>query len=217
MILETLLYPVIYLQEQLLSFFFHLSGNAGLSLIFSAITWVIVLIPFEKWATSAALKEREIKNVLKVQMQKIKEEASCKREKKIKALYRRYSYHPIYSMRLSAGFLIQLPLLIAVYIIFSDCNIMENQSFFFITNLNKPDNLLSGINLLPFVITGLSFLNVFVINRWAVKESISGILLSIAVFLLLYDHSAAMLSFWTVYQTISLTNNALKYFHNKNK
>jgi membrane protein insertase Oxa1/YidC/SpoIIIJ len=71
--------------------------------------------------------------------------------------YKQNHYHPVYALRSTFGLFIQIPFFIAAYSYLSHLQTLQGASFFFITDLGKPDALFSigsgYINVLPLLMT----------------------------------------------------------------
>ena len=83
----------------------------------------------------------------------------------IREIYRRHGYHPLKSLRVALGFLIQVPFFIAVYHFLGHYENFSGVGFLFIKDLSRPDALFKGINILPFVMTGINLISAFVFTR----------------------------------------------------
>jgi membrane protein insertase Oxa1/YidC/SpoIIIJ len=211
MIAETFLAPIIFVLQKLMALFYGLSNNIGLSLIFLSCSTTIMLTPFVRWAASISRREKDIQAVLVPQIKNISEDSGLKRHKRIAALYKRYSYHPFYAIRERTGLVIELIVLAAAFTMLSDCNLIQGQSFFWIKDVSKPDGLINGINLLPFLMTFINLLAIFTSKDFSVKKNPQSILISLGILVLLYNSSAAIAFFWTIYQLTSLVKNISEY------
>ena len=82
------------------------------------------------------------------------------------ALYREHGVHPLYTLKSLAGFMIQLPVFIAVFDMLAEDFDLQHVSFAWIQDLSRPDALARlpvcvpffgcDLNLLPFLMSGVS-------------------------------------------------------------
>ncbi len=131
----------------------NIFGGFALPLLLLSATSSICIIPFERWGTRVAKKEKTLQKILAPQLTRIKRESTGKiRHDRTVALYRRYAYHPIYALQSACGLLVQLPLLFSAYYMIAHLELIQGVPIApFIADLSQPDHLLWGINLLPLV------------------------------------------------------------------
>ena len=132
-------------------------GGYGIAIIALSFLSFVLLYPFTRKAYQIQQEELHLQKILQEQIKEIKANYSgAEQFDKIQRLYDRYSYHPIMSVRSVFGLLIQLPFLLAVFYMLSNCTEIQGISWGVIPNLGKPDALLHGINLLPFAMAFVS-------------------------------------------------------------
>ncbi|MEO8326023.1 MAG: YidC/Oxa1 family membrane protein insertase [Nitrospirota bacterium] len=189
-----------------LSITYSAIGDYGLSILLLSLLLNLVLLPLfhiaEKWQEA----ERRVQNRLKPKLQEFKKAFSGEeRHTMIHTLYRQAGYHPIYAMRGSVGFLLQLPFWIAAYQLLSHYQPLQGVSFLLIEDLGNPDKLLWGINLLPFVMTVVNLLAAFVYTqKLGVIDKIQPLIISLFFLALLYNSPAGLLLYWTFNSIFSL-------------
>jgi len=117
-----------------------------------------------------------LENVLLEKTSNIKDlnDFISKKEKTIKKidifkLHDKFSYHPFYKTIDVLPFIIQLPFLISVYFSILNFHSFENLSFILIDDISKPDKLLLGINILPFV---MFIVNLFLIKLFSADDNV---------------------------------------------
>ncbi|MDR1966409.1 MAG: YidC/Oxa1 family membrane protein insertase, partial [Synergistaceae bacterium] len=92
------------------------AGSYGLSLVVLSLCVTVAIAPLMKGANAEQVREKRVQNVLRPQIERITSECSgAQRQRRIENLYRRYAYHPIYSIRSGMGILIQVPFLFGAY------------------------------------------------------------------------------------------------------
>ena len=130
----------------------------------------------------------------------------------IRTCQRINGYKTIYAFRGTLGLLIQIPFFIAAYHFMNNLNGLEFAQFGYITNLAKPDAMLKigniSINVLPFIMTLVSFLASLVYSRkLTLKEQLPLYITNLIFLVLLYNSPAGLLFYWTVNCTFSLVKN----------
>ena len=206
MLYQIFIYPIEAAMHIVLSAIYSMIGDYGLSIFLLSFLLNLVLLPLfhiaEKWQEA----ERRVQNVLKPKLQEFRKAFSGEeRHNMIHTLYRQAGYHPIYAMRSSLGFLIQVPFFIAAYQLLSHYEPLQGVSFLLFENLGKPDKLLWGINLLPFVMTVVNLLAAFVYTqKLSVIDKIQPLFISLFFLVLLYESPAGLLLYWTFNSIFSL-------------
>ena len=219
MIYQYTIVPLEVLLSILLSLFYGITGSYLLAIILLSIVVRLITTPLEKIANKSVEKEREIKSVISPQIDGIKIEfAGGERHAKIKRLYARYSYHPIYAIRSMFNLLVQLPFFIAAYYMIGESSEIQGIIAPFVGDLSKPDGLLfSAVNLMPFIMTAVNLAAIYTTPGFNLKDSIQGIGIAFLFLILLYSAPVALLIYWTTNNLISLGRNffVLKSFPKK--
>ena len=173
-------------------------GSYGISLIILSIVTTILILPFMKWANSMQASEKHLQDIMKPQLDKIKEESTgSEQHTRITKLYNRYSYHPAMAIRSAAGVALQVPFLMGAYYMLSSLPDIQGQSFLFVNDLSKPDGLLWGANLLPILMTAINILSAMTTETFAKKDKIQASIIAFLFLILLYKAPSALLIFWT--------------------
>ena len=190
--------PFIIIYKALYLFIVSLTGNYGISLVLLSFITFLILLPFNKKAQQLQRKERKLQAILAPQIKAIKLNYSGQEQyEKLKRLYHRYAYHPLYAMRSVVGVLLQLPFLATAYYMLSGLPDIQGVSWGVIQNLGIPDQLLGGINLLPFVMTLVTVAYAFVMPDISKKERLQSVIIGLVFLVLLYAAPSALLIFWT--------------------
>ena len=112
--------PFIKIYKALYLFLFDATRDYGISLVLLSFVTFLLLLPFNKKAQQLQHKERKIQAVIAPQIEKIKKNYSGQEQyEKLKRLYHRYAYHPLYAVRSVIGVLLQLPFLATAYYMLS--------------------------------------------------------------------------------------------------
>ena len=173
-------------------------GNYGIAVIALSLLNFALLYPFTRKAHQMQQEELHLQEILQLQLKEIKNNYSgAEQFEKIQRLYDRYGYHPIMAIRSILGLLIQLPFLLAAFYMLSNCAEIQGVSWGIIPDLSKPDALLNGINVMPFVMTVVSVFYAFLMPGFETRQKVQTIVVSIVFLLLLNSAPSALLIFWS--------------------
>lgn len=187
------------------------SGQILPSLLLLSLISSLVLVAVERKAAKHVNKEKLIQGVLSKQISKIKAQyQGAERQEKIKSLYQRYSYNPIFSVRSSLGVLSQLPFLLGAYLMLLHETTLQGVAIGRISDISAPDGLLWGWNLLPFVMLLVNALNTWLSTWLTRKEKQTSLVIGMVFFILLYAAPACMLIYWTSNNAIQLIKTVVK-------
>ena len=196
--MQKLFNPLITIYKNLYLFAYDITGNYGISLILLSFFTFVVLYPFNKKAQIIQKKEHKIQAVLAPQIEEIKRQYNGREQyENLQWLYRRYGYHPLYAIRSALGLILQIPFLTSAYYMLSDLAEIQGVSWGIIANLGMPDHLLGGINLLPLLMTLVTFFYAYVMPEISKKERLQTLGIGVFFLVLLYSAPSALLVFWT--------------------
>lgn len=123
----------------------HFIPNYGFALMAMSLVTLILTTPLDKIVAKFILKEKLISSILEPQIKRIKQESKGKEQhQRLRALYQRYGYNPLFTVRKALGVFLQLPFLMAAYWMIKDYAPLNGVSFGFISNLAQEDKLLGG-------------------------------------------------------------------------
>jgi hypothetical protein len=164
-------------------------------------------------------KDKQIQDKMKPEIDNIKKYYNGnERHFYIQAIYRRYSYHPLSSIKASVGFLIQIPFFFAAFHLLGNYEQFSKISFGIISDLSRPDGLLFGINLLPIIMSVLNIVSAyFYINKLDKSSKYQLWGLTFLFLVLLYTESSALLLYWTMNNVFSLLKNIVETKFNTTK
>lgn len=196
----------------------NLSGNPGLSIIILSLTVTLCLLPVQKLIDIIKARNAGVKSRMKPVEDEI-ERCYTGQTKYLylKTLYRQNGYNPINNFISLAVPLIQIPFFLAAYSYLSAQKVFTGQSFFAISDLSRPDGLISfstiAINLFPLVMTLANLINIELVT--GEKQSEKTMLRYLALFFLLalYAMPSALVLYWMMNNVFLLVINILK---NKN-
>lgn len=114
----------------------------------------------------------------------------------VRAVYRQHRYHPISELLGSADLAVQIIVFATVYRFLSGLPALTGAPFGPIADLSRPDGLLGGLNLLPFVMTAINAAAVFAYVADRAKR-IQALALAAIFLALLYHSAAGLVLYWT--------------------
>ena len=196
--MQSIFYPLEQLYKFLYLSVYDITGDYGIALILLSLFIYIILFPFNQKAQQIQNVEREVQSIIAPQIEEIKRQFHGKEQyEKIQRLYHRYAYHPIYSIRSAAGIVLQIPFFVAARSMLYALPDIKGVQWGIIQDLGKPDQLLAGINLLPFVMTFVTVLYAFVMPKLTKKEITQTVIIGFIFLIILYPAPSALLIFWT--------------------
>jgi YidC/Oxa1 family membrane protein insertase len=211
-----IIYPISSLIELCYLFVYRVFNNSGYSILGVSIAVSVLTLPLYFVAEKYQQKERELQNLLRPKINRIK--AVFKGDEQYMILstyYKQNNYHPIYALRNSFGLLIQIPFFIAAYSYLSHLEMLKGTSFLFIKDLGTPDGLLSlgnkSLNILPILMTIVNITSGAVYTKGLeLKDKIQLYGMSLVFLVLLYNSPAGLVFYWTMNNIFSLAKNILQ-------
>jgi YidC/Oxa1 family membrane protein insertase len=198
----------------LLDWLYVLVGNYGFAIILLSLSAKVLMSPLTMLADRWQADVNRIQSLLQPELEEIKrnykgEEA----HEHTLAVYKKHDVSMFYTFKSAAGFLIQIPVFIAAFDMLAE-NIALNQTIFlWVNDLAKPDAFAElpfvmpffggWLNLLPFLMTGLSSLAAWLQSEDTLsdelqsKQSLRLYVMSAAFFILFYTFPAGMVLYWT--------------------
>ena len=155
-----------------------------------------------------------------------KNNKGAEQSEKILALYKSEGVHPLYSLKSMLGVLLVIPVFIGAFDMLAENIHLSGESFLWITDLSHPDAFMAlpfslpffggDLNLLPFIMTGLSFIasrlhrhpDMSPIQQR--RQSRNLVLMSLGFLVLFYTFPAGMVLYWTTNNLISAIKMAWK-------
>lgn len=130
----------------------------------------------------------------------------------ISTMQRQAGYTPLLTLRSSIGFFLQIPFFFAAYHFLSNFAPLSGVSFLGLTDLSKPDAMISlgnwSINVMPILMTVLNLFSALVYTHNLSRRDKIQLYGMAAVFLvLLYDAASGLVLYWTCNNIFSLGKN----------
>ena len=204
----------------------ELIGHPGAAIIALAVSVKILLLPL----TTVAERLQEQVNVTQARLQPGIDAIKAayrgeERTRRTIALYREQGVHPLYTLKSLAGFMIQLPVFVAVFDMLAEDFDLQRVSFLWIRDLARPDALARlpacvpffgcDINLLPFLMSGMSLATLLrfrssVLTPPLVHRQRRNLTIITALFFLLfYTFPSSMVLYWTSTSSFQLLSQEL--------
>ena len=135
--------PIITLINLLFLASLWITSSYGWAIILLSIIIKVLLFPVSIYAEKLKKKELSLQQVLQPKINDLKYKYKGEDlHNKISDLYKKYSYHPIYSLKTSLGLFIQMPFFVGAFLFFREYDELREISFSFIKNLAEPDSIL---------------------------------------------------------------------------
>ena len=197
----------------------------GLAIMALSLAVNILMTPLSRIADRFQQQVNETEARLAPELQRIKKTyKGGEQSEQILALYKAEKVHPLYSLKSMMGVAVVIPVFIGAFDMLAENIHLLNTSFLWIPDLSRPDHLFTmpfrlpffgaEFNLLPFLMTGLSFIASALHKPLALntelrrKQVINMVLLSVLFFGLFYTFPAGMVLYWTTNNLISVAKSA---------
>ena len=205
----------------------NLVGNEGIAILLLACALKIMIFPLNRIAEKWQDDVNSIRSDLQPQIDEIKSMFSGEEaNRRIMQLYQDRNISPFYSVKSLFGFLIQIPIFIAVFDVLGESIYLLEKSFFFIDDLSKPDQWLSlpivipflgsSFNLLPFCMMIISLLSAFLYHDRNLSSDLLSnqkrnlYFMSLLFFILLFTFPSGMVLYWTASNILQLLQMQIK-------
>ena len=193
----------------------------GLSVMALSLIVNVLMLPLIRIAERFQQQVNETEARLAPELQQIKKNFKGEQQSvKILALYKTERVHPLYSLKSMMGVAVVIPVFIGAFDMLAENIHLLNAGFLWISDLSRPDDLFrlpfrlpffgAELNLLPFLMTGLSIVasalhNPLALNAELRKKQVRNmLLLAVAFFALFYTFPAGMVLYWTSNNLISV-------------
>jgi YidC/Oxa1 family membrane protein insertase len=193
----------------------------GLAIMAMSLCVNILMLPLSRIADRFQQQVNETEARLAPELQRIKKNFKGEEQSaKILALYKTERVHPLYSLKSLLGVAVVIPVFIGAFDMLAENIHLLNTGFLWISDLSHPDDLFqlpfqlpffgAEFNLLPFLMTGLSFIASMLHKPLALDAVLRGkqvrnmLLLAVAFFVLFYTFPAGMVLYWTTNNLISV-------------
>lgn len=205
--------PIWLLFELIFAAIYKICGNPGISILSVSIVMNILVLPM--YLRSDALQEEERNKQKKMEYWVKNIRKTFKGDERFMMLseyYRQNDYQPYYVLKSSLSLLLQVPFFVAAYDFLSNLTLLKGASFLMISDLGKPDGLLTiggiSVNILPILMTTINLISAFIYTRNGTrKEKIQTVAFALVFLVLLYNSPAGLVFYWTLNNVFSLIKN----------
>ena len=207
------IFPIEQVIELAFVFFYRIFHNPALSVLGVSFAVSILTLPLYFIAEKHQLSERIIQKKMKPETDTIRSVFSGdERYMRLAVYYRQNSYHPLYSIRSSISILIQIPFFIAAFHFISNLDMIRGVSFGPISDLSKPDSLLTvnslTINILPVIMTLINSASALVYTKGLPsRDKVQLYGMALVFLVLLYGSPSGLVFYWAGNNLFSLIKN----------
>lgn len=198
----------------LLGWLYKFVGSYGLAIILLSLSVKILMSPLTMLADRWQADVNRQHTLLKPELDEVKQHYKGEEaHRRVLLVYKKHNVSQFYTFKSAAGFLIQIPVFIAAFDMLAENIALNEVAFLWMADLAEPDRLArlpfvlpffgGWLNLLPFLMTGLSTLAAWLQAEEALsadlqrQQSIRLYLMSAAFFVLFYTFPAGMVLYWT--------------------
>jgi YidC/Oxa1 family membrane protein insertase len=234
-VLKSMLYPglwewlraLCFALAWLLDMLYGWIGNYGIAIIALALVVKVLMLPLTALAEYWHRQVNRTQSSLQPLIDAIKTRSSGEEQsEQIFALYREHGVHPLYSLKSLAGFLIQIPVFIAVFAMLGQHFQLSAVPFLWIQDLTRPDALSAlpvslpffgeHFNLLPLLMTLITILSSLAYRDETLTEPllrrqrVKLYWMAALFFVLFYTFPAGMVLYWTTSNLLHFLKEQLK-------
>ena len=197
---------IIHLYRQLFLFLWNYLGFFGAIVGISVIVSMVCL-PLYAIIGKMVAKENELQGELYpliVELKRKYSDDSAAYQAALERLYNRYQYNPFLAIRKVLPLFVALPFLFLTYYMLEGTEQLNGVSFLCFRDVGKADGLLWGVNLLPFVMTGVNLLTAFATPGLTMKDRNQAVLIAVFFLVFLYTANAALMIYWCLNQFFNM-------------
>ena len=201
----------------------------GLAVMVLSLMVGILMRPLSKIADRLQDQVHEIDGRLAPKLTAIKKDyKGAQQSEKIIAMYKEENVSPLYSLKSLAGVFVVIPVFIGAFDMLAENIHLSGESFLWIADLSHTDAFMQlpfhlpffggYLNLLPFIMTGFSFVASRMHSHPAMdaaqqrKHSRNLVLMSLGFLILFYTFPAGMVLYWTTNNLISVIKTLWKKY-----
>ncbi len=200
---------------KLLYFFYFLTKNWGLSIVFFSVAVSLLLFPFTSKSTLAMRKMQQIQPEIEIIKTKYKDNPK-KLQKETIELYRKYKVNPLGGC---LPLFFQLPVIMAFYQIVFRFVELKGAHFLWIKDLSLPDRLcklpfpapVNYLNLLPILLVGIGLLQQKITTSSASapsQQKTMGLFFTVFIGVIFYTFPSALTLYWLIQNLFTLINQS---------
>ncbi len=215
--------PLSLLLLKLMRWLHDLIGMWGLAIICTTIIVRLVLYPLTHWAIKNQARTMIEQQKIRPEMESINKKFKgdpMKRNQAIMQLYREHNVNPLGALRGCVPMLLQMPVFLALYVVFAQAVELRGQDFLWIRDLAAPDHFLywginipflgQYLNILPILMGITNYIQMNIMRMPAndemqekIQKQMSTMMPIMFVFFL-YALPSGLILYWIVSNTISI-------------
>lgn len=201
--------PLMLICEGLFIGILSVVKSPGVALILLGICVNLLLLPLYYQMERSGRLERERRSAMQREIARIKG-AFKGRERYfyIKTIHRHFQYRPLRALFSSSDLFLQVIVFSTAYRYLKDLSLLEGVSFLGIHDLSEPDGLLSGVHLLPLLMTFANVASVLYYVEDKGKRR-QGFFLAMLFLALLYSSPSGLVLYWTSSNVFSWLRNLI--------
>ncbi len=218
----------------ILTYLYQWIGDYGLAIISLALAVKFLMLPLTTVADRWQHEVNEIQSRLNPHLKEIK--ANYRGEEQVQRihdLHKEHDTHIFFTLKSLFGFLIQIPVFIAVYTMLGENFALNGVPFLWTKNLAQPDHFYQlpfttpffgeYINLLPFIMTLVTILASLLFDAHTLSDDLKKkqqrqlYLMALLFFVLFYTFPAGMVLYWTSTNLIQLFKDQITKFLRKRR
>ncbi len=185
-------------------------GDPGLSIIALSLAMNFLVLPLYRRADAMQEDERRMELRLHKGVSHIKKTfRGDERMMMLQTYYRQNDYKPTYVLKGATSLFLEIPFFIAAYTFLSGLELLHGVSFGPITDLGKPDGLLTvgglTVNVLPIIMTVINLISCVIFTKGSLpKTKIQLYAMALFFLVFLYTSPAGLVFYWTLNNLFSL-------------
>ena len=204
-LLELALSPIIWLMLSILELYISIIGSTGTSILLLSFTFSLLALPIRRKAEK--FEQRLGAKICAVDEEVRKLKKNLKGEKLFLAtevVYKKYSYHPIQNIGRGASFFVMLPILISAIYLLSKGGVLKGESFLFIQDLSKPDQIFHSVHAVPLIMAAITIVDAKLRFKDDKKAQYRFYGIAAVLLVLVYNLPSGLILYWTGSNILSL-------------
>lgn len=201
--------PLMLICEGLFLWILSLVRSPGVALILLGICVNLLLLPLYFQMERSGRRERERRSAMTREIARIKG-AFKGRERYfyIQTIHHHFQYQPLRALFTASDLFLQVIVFSTAYRYLKDLALLEGVPFLGIADLGEPDGLLSGVHLLPLLMTLANLASVlyYVDDKGKRRQ---GFFLALIFLVLLYSSPSGLVLYWTSSNVFSWLRNLI--------
>ena len=209
--LYVVLFPIIAIQQQLIDVFVYLTNSIGISIILLSLAIYSLTRPLIRMGEKIEQNHKKIQDSMVEELRYVKSHYKGEAQfNEIERIYKAKNYHPIQSLKSAASLAVQIPFLLSSMLMLLSYQPLVGESFGFLTDLSKPDMQFGSVNVLPFLMAGITLLESIIKQDMTFGEKIKFNIITLVVIVLIYNLPSAIVLYWMTNNLVSLARTGLR-------